>query len=100
MDLPTRDPKLIERVTTNFNNSLIFDPSKCLMAYTIRDPVVFGTDFNSKPRGFAKRIEVKSRMFDACLVIDGGLSFVFNDGATAVFEIFDEDALRTVQFAD
>lgn len=100
VDLPTRDPKLIERVTTNFNNSLIFDPSKCLMAYTIRDPVVFGTDFNSKPRGFAKRIEVKSRMFDACLVIDGGLSFVFNDGATAVFEIFDEDALRTVQFAD
>ncbi|XP_075529465.1 NAD kinase 2, mitochondrial isoform X2 [Dermacentor variabilis] len=100
VDLPTRDPKLIERVTTNFNNSLIFDPSKCRMAYTIRDPVVFGTDFNSKPRGFAKRIEVKSRMFDACLVIDGGLSFVFNDGATAVFEIFDEDALRTVQFAD
>lgn len=100
VDIPTRDPKLIERITTSFNNSLIFDPSKCLMAYTIRDPVVFGTDFNSKPRGFAKRIEVKSRMFDACLVIDGGLSFVFNDGATAVFEIFDEDALRTVQFAD
>ncbi|KAL3216350.1 hypothetical protein MRX96_033147 [Rhipicephalus microplus] len=100
VDLPTRDPKLIERVTTNFNNSLIFDPSKCLMAYTIRDPVVFGTDFNSKPRGFAKRIEVKSRMFDACLVIDGGLSFVFNDGATAVFEIFDEDALRTVKLSD
>ncbi|XP_077499866.1 NAD kinase 2, mitochondrial isoform X1 [Amblyomma americanum] len=100
VDIPTRDSKLIERITTSFNNSLIFDPSKCLMAYTIRDPVVFGTDFNSKPRGFAKRIEVKSRMFDACLVIDGGLSFVFNDGATAVFEIFDEDALRTVQFAD
>ncbi|XP_077549287.1 NAD kinase 2, mitochondrial isoform X2 [Haemaphysalis longicornis] len=100
VDLPTRDSKLIERVTSSFNNSLIFDPSKCLMAYTIRDPVVFGTDFNSKPRGFAKRIEVKSRMFDACLVIDGGLSFIFNDGATAVFEIFDEDALRTVQFVD
>lgn len=46
------------------------------------------------------RIEVKSRMFDACLVMDGGLSFVFNDGATAVFEIFEEDALRTVQFVD
>uniref|UniRef100_A0A6B0VB09 NAD kinase 2, mitochondrial n=1 Tax=Ixodes ricinus TaxID=34613 RepID=A0A6B0VB09_IXORI len=100
VDIPARGTQLIDRITTKFNNSLIFDPSKCLMAYTIRDPVVFGTDFSSKPRGFAKRIEVKSRMFDACLVIDGGLSFVFNDGATAVFEIFEEDALRTVQFVD
>lgn len=100
LDIPERGAPLIDRITTKFNNSLIFDPSKCLMAYTIRDPVVFGTDFSSKPRGFAKRIEVKSRMFDACLVIDGGLSFVFNDGATAVFEIFEEDALRTVQFVD
>ncbi|XP_064476811.1 NAD kinase 2, mitochondrial-like isoform X2 [Ornithodoros turicata] len=97
---PTKDQQLIEKITTKFNNSLIFDPSKCLMAYTIRDPVVFGTDFSSKPRGFAKRIEVKSRMFDACLVIDGGLSFVFNDGATAIFEMHEDDALRTVQFAD
>ncbi|CAN8003821.1 unnamed protein product [Ixodes hexagonus] len=100
VDIPGRSAQLIDRITTKFNNSLIFDPSKCLMAYTIRDPVVFGTDFSSKPRGFAKRIEVRSRMFDACLVIDGGLSFVFNDGATAVFEIFEEDALRTVQFVD
>ncbi|KAG0430628.1 hypothetical protein HPB47_022525 [Ixodes persulcatus] len=100
VDIPARGTQLIDRITTKFNNSLIFDPSKCLMAYTIRDPVVFGTDFSSKPRGFAKRIEVKSRMFDACLVIDGGLSFIFNDGATAVFEIFEEDALRTVQFVD
>lgn len=42
------------------------------------------------------RIEIKSRMFDACLVIDGGLSFTFNDGSTAVFDINEEDALLTV----
>lgn len=35
-------------------------------------------------------------MFDACLVIDGGLSFTFNDGATATLEIDDENSLRTV----
>ncbi len=34
------------------------------------------------------------RCFDACLVIDGSLSFKFNDGMRAVIEIKDEDALR------
>ncbi len=37
------------------------------------------------------------RCFDACLVIDGSLSFKFNDGMRAVIEIKDEDALRTMQ---
>ncbi|OQR68661.1 NAD kinase domain-containing protein 1-like, partial [Tropilaelaps mercedesae] len=35
------DAKLIEEVTTEFNDSLIFDPSHARMAYTIRDPVFF-----------------------------------------------------------
>ena len=47
-----------------------------------------------QPRGTAGRIEVKSRCFDACLVIDGSLSFNFNDGTKAIIEILDEDALR------
>lgn len=89
--------KTIQKITDRFNNSLIFDPSRPIMAYTLRDPVVFGTDFDSNPRGFAKAIEVKSRMFDASVVIDGGLSYKFNDGSKAIFEIFEEDALRTVK---
>ncbi|GFT18310.1 NAD kinase 2, mitochondrial [Nephila pilipes] len=56
--------------------------------------------FKCKPRGFAEKIEIKSRMFDACLVIDGGLSFAFNDGATAILEISDDDALLTVTLPD
>jgi hypothetical protein len=36
-------------------------------------------------------------MWDACLVLDGGCSFRFNDGAIATCEMFDEDALRTVE---
>lgn len=79
-----------------FNKSLIFSPADEKMAYTIRDPVIFGTNFNSNPRGFAKRVDVRSRMFDACLVIDGALSYKFNDGAKASFTIHDEDALKTV----
>ena len=49
------------------------------------------------PRGVAKRIVVKSKCFDACLVIDGSLSFKFNDGAKAIINILEEDALRTFQ---
>ena len=50
-----------------------------------------------RPRGKAERIEVKSKCFEACLVIDGSLSYIFNDGTHASVEIRDEDALRTVQ---
>lgn len=35
-------------------------------------------------------------MWDASLVLDGGSSFRFNDGAIATMEILAEDALRTV----
>lgn len=95
-DVGVNDEQLMHKVTAKFNDSLIFDPSQAQMAYTIRDPVLFGTHFSSKSRGFAKRIELRSRMFDACLVIDGSMSFVFNDGATAVLEILEQDALKTV----
>lgn len=34
-------------------------------------------------------------MWDACLVIDGGVTFRFNDGAEATLELHDEDVLTT-----
>ena len=37
-----------------------------------------------------------SRCYDACLVIDGGLSYQFNSGAKAIIEIRPEDSLRTI----
>jgi len=43
------------------------------------------------------RIQISSRMWDASLVLDGGSSFRFNDGAIATLESLDEDALRTVE---
>lgn len=70
------------------------------MNYTLRDPVsvgIFPGSTEKKPRGKAKRIVVKSKCFDACLVIDGGLSYKFNDGTKAILELHDQDALRTVQ---
>lgn len=72
------------------------------MCYTIRDPVLSAprSAAQKRPRGLARRLEVRSRCFDACLVVDGGLSFPFNDGTVAILELRDEDALRTVLLDD
>ena len=46
------------------------------------------------------RIRVRSRGWDACLVMDSGSSFIFNDGAIATLETKEEDALRTFELLD
>ncbi|XP_063404253.1 NAD kinase 2, mitochondrial-like [Mytilus trossulus] len=96
--VPVEDTALIREVTKKFNESLVFDPSEPRMAYTIRDPI--RNDVFSVPcvKGVAKRIQIRSRMWDAHLVIDGGFSYKFNDGAIATLEIHDEDALKSVEF--
>ena len=96
----TQDTKLVEAVTSTFNNLIVFDPESPVMCFTLRDPISVGTFPNPselRPRGKAQKISVKSKCFDACLVVDGSLSFKFNDGTKAVIELLDEDSLRTVQ---
>lgn len=69
------------------------------MAYTVRDMIVAGVWPSPKgilPRNFAKKVRLQSLCYDAGLVIDGNISFPFNNNAKATFEIHDEDALRTV----
>lgn len=46
--------------------------------------------------GIAPRVCVRSRCWDACMVVDGGTSFEFNDGAIATISMSEEDHLRTV----
>lgn len=104
-----KDSKLVDMITKRFNSDLRFDPEYDLMAYTIRDPIsmldsgstsssfLTALDSHRRPRGKAARINVKSKCFDACLVIDGSLSFKFNDGTRALLEIMPEDALKTVE---
>jgi NAD+ kinase len=48
-------------------------------------------------RGFCQELIIKSRMWDAWLVIDGGLSYRFNDGAIVKLQVHPQDALRTIQ---
>ena len=51
------------------------------MCYTLRDPISVGTypsPGELRPRGKARNISVKSKCFDACLVVDGSLREGFN----------------------
>ncbi|XP_071448465.1 NAD kinase 2, mitochondrial isoform X1 [Hetaerina americana] len=98
--LNDKNSALIDKITSRFNNTLVFKPDEKKMAYTIRDLICGGIwpsrNENVRPRGYAHRIEVKSRCFDAGLVVDGGISFSFNDGTSAILEIHDPDALLTI----
>ena len=92
----------------------ILKVEKRLIIYYFRDPITMGltsstsssspglsdireTNIVRKPRGKASRINVKSKCFDAHLVVDGALSYKFDDGTDVVIEIKDEDALKTVE---
>ncbi|XP_035826352.1 NAD kinase 2, mitochondrial isoform X2 [Aplysia californica] len=97
-DFPVGDEAMTEEIMDTFNSSLRFDPSEPLMAYTIRDPIKNAVFHVERTGSFAKKITIRSRMWDACLVVDGGMSFKFNDGAVATFEIAENNALRTVTF--
>ncbi|KAJ1519288.1 hypothetical protein ONE63_004587 [Megalurothrips usitatus] len=96
----SHDTSLVHDLAEEFNSSLVFSAEDSRMGYTIRDLISAGVWPQPKgvePRGFASRIEVKSRCLDAGLVVDGGLSFRFNDGTVAILEIHECDALRTVE---
>jgi len=90
------DTELIGDITRQFNEALIFAPTEPIMAYSIRDPVDYASAMAHSHRGSAKRIEVKSRMQNACLVLDGCQFYPFNDGSYALIEMHDEDALKTI----
>ena len=91
-----KDPELINNITKQFNQTLTFASTEPIMAYSIRDPVDYASALSHSHRGQAKRIEVKSRMQNACLVLDGCQFYPFNDGSYALMEMYDEDALKTV----
>jgi len=45
------------------------------------------------------RLRVRSRMWDACIVVDGTHSFTFNDGAVVDLDMDDQFALRCVELS-
>ncbi|XP_054280149.1 NAD kinase 2, mitochondrial [Macrosteles quadrilineatus] len=95
----TPTPSECQAIAKKYNDSLLFDPEQMEMCYTIRDLInagVWPSPPGLSPRGFAQTLWVRSRCRDARLVIDGGSSFLFNDGSEVLFDLHPEDALRTV----
>ncbi|XP_030367674.1 NAD kinase 2, mitochondrial isoform X2 [Strigops habroptila] len=88
--------ELIQKVTNYYNESLVYSPEEPKMFFSIREPIVNRVFSSSQQRGFSSKVCVRSRCWDACMVIDGGTSFEFNDGAIASIMIDTEDALCTV----
>lgn len=86
----------VEKVTDEYNKSLVFSPDDRCLLYSVREPIVNRVFSSSRQRGFASRVCVRSRCWDACMVVDGGTSFEFNDGAIATISMSEEDQLRTV----
>uniref|UniRef100_A0AAY4E3C8 NAD kinase 2, mitochondrial n=1 Tax=Denticeps clupeoides TaxID=299321 RepID=A0AAY4E3C8_9TELE len=83
-----------------YNESLIFSPEENKMFFSIREPIVNRVFSSSRQRGFANKVCVRSRCWNACMVVDGGTSFEFNDGAVATISLNDEDQLQTVILTD
>ncbi|CAN0338368.1 unnamed protein product [Bubo scandiacus] len=88
--------ELVQKVTNDFNESLLYSPEEPKMFFSIREPIVNRVFSSSRQRGFSSKVCVRSRCWDACMVVDGGTSFEFNDGAIASIMIDTEDALCTV----
>ncbi|XP_044746683.1 NAD kinase 2, mitochondrial [Coccinella septempunctata] len=97
---PTEDKNSLATIYADmYNYNLKFAPDDTRMGFSIRDLISAGVwpdPKGLKPRGFAKKIIVKSNCDEAYIVVDGGLSFAFNDGAIGIFELHPEDNLRTV----
>ncbi|XP_053267150.1 NAD kinase 2, mitochondrial isoform X2 [Pleuronectes platessa] len=95
LDIPL-NREFVEKVTDGYNESLVFGPDDRRLFYSIREPIVNRVFSSSRQRGFAHKVCVRSRCWDACMVVDGGTSFEFNDGAIATISMSEEDQLRTV----
>ncbi|XP_062455262.1 NAD kinase 2, mitochondrial [Rhea pennata] len=95
LNLPL-NTELVQKVTNDYNDSLLYSPEEPKMLFSIREPIANRVFSSSRQRGFSSKVCVRSRCWDACMVIDGGTSFEFNDGAIASILIDTEDALCTV----
>ncbi|KAJ0170217.1 hypothetical protein K1T71_014145 [Dendrolimus kikuchii] len=90
-------------VAERYNEKLMFAPDSEQLAYSVREYITF--EEWPVPRGLRVRdraasVRVKSHCTDAGLVVDGSVSFPFNDGTEAILEIHPEDSLMTVQMED
>ncbi|KPJ10983.1 UPF0465 protein C5orf33 [Papilio machaon] len=90
-------------VAERYNQKLMFAPDSDQLAYSVREYITF--EEWPVPRGLRVRdraaaVRVRSHCTDAGLVIDGSVSFPFNDGTQAALSVHPEDSLMTVHMDD
>ncbi|XP_076249201.1 NAD kinase 2, mitochondrial [Calliopsis andreniformis] len=82
-----------------YHQKLLYTPDDLRMIYIIRE-IYYNShenELNDCPeRQVCSQVTVKSRGFDAGLIIDGSISLPFNDGTLASFEIRPEYSLRNI----
>ncbi|XP_017839330.1 NAD kinase 2, mitochondrial isoform X1 [Drosophila busckii] len=91
--------KNVEHIAQRYNQALLFAPDDPRLCYSIREQICVGvwpSPKTFKARDFVQRVFVKSHCIDANLVIDGSISYPFNDGAKVLLENYPEDALLTI----
>ncbi|XP_045782495.1 NAD kinase 2, mitochondrial [Maniola jurtina] len=90
-------------VAEKYNQKLMFPADSEYLAYSVREYITFEewpTPRGLRVRDRAGAVRVRSHCTDAGLVVDGSVSFPFNDGTEALLEIHPEDSLMTVQMDD
>lgn len=89
----------VAQIADEFNQRLVFLPDDPRLCYSIREEIRCGVWPNPKgleSRQFVNKLFVQSKCLDASLVIDGSISYPFNDGAKVLLETKPEDALVTM----
>uniref|UniRef100_A0A0N5BBF9 NAD(+) kinase n=1 Tax=Strongyloides papillosus TaxID=174720 RepID=A0A0N5BBF9_STREA len=91
-----KNEQFIDEVCNRFNEQLIFNPSHCEMAYTLREPIFNNTFCQIPQTGFIRKMKIISKCSNGCIVVDGNNSIPIYYGTEIVLQMFPEDALRTV----
>lgn len=89
----------VSEIADQFNERLVFQPDDPRLCYSIREEIRCGVWPNPKgleSRQFVNKLFVQSMCLDASLVIDGGISYPFNDGTKILLETKPEDSLLTM----
>lgn len=93
----------IQKICSTFNDTLRFHAEELKLCYTVRDMIVsdiWPVPKCLNPRGFCKKLTVRSQCFDGSLVLDGGIAVPFKFGVTVVLEMHPEDSLRSLVLPD
>ncbi|RDD40237.1 NAD kinase 2, mitochondrial [Trichoplax sp. H2] len=94
------DKSDIEKVTRNYNQRMKFLPNEKRLAFAVREPIENGIFSAKYKQGVCKSFTVRSRGFNAQLVVDGVHTYNIPDGNICKFSLHEDDKLLTIAIND